>query len=84
MSANVGPAPWPPATSARTPVNASPVRGANPIPRKVSSTSFAVFTSLNPSSGLRQIRSPIPMMSADRRSTASNNRRFSSSFVMRC
>ena len=64
MSANVGPAPWPPATSARTPVNASPVRGASPMPRSVSSTSFAVFTSLNPSSGLRQIRSPIPMMSA--------------------
>ena len=53
MSANVGPAPWPPATSARTPVNASPVRGASPIPQRLLDE-LAVFTSLNPSSGLRR------------------------------
>ena len=62
-----------PATSARTPVNASPVRGVRPSPASVSSTSAAVFVSLKPSSGLRQIRSPMPIMSAARRSIASNS-----------
>ena len=51
MSANVGPGPAPPATSARTPVSASCVRGARPRPRNTSSTSAAVWASLKPSSG---------------------------------
>src|SRR5262245_37800334 len=82
ISANVGPWPFCPAVSARTPVSASPVRGSSPIFRNVSSTSFAVFTSLKPSSGCRRIVSPSAMISSARRSTASVTRRFSSALVI--
>ena len=58
-TAKVGPAPAPPGTSARTPVNASPDRGESPSVLNVSSTSRAVLTSLKPSSGCFRIVSPM-------------------------
>src|SRR5262249_19667563 len=59
-----------------------PVRGVSPIFLKVSSTSRAVLTSLNPSSGWRRICSPRPMISSARWSIAWYTCCFSSSLVM--
>src|SRR2546425_7651247 len=81
-SANVGPSPARPGASARTPVRARPDFGLSPSPAKVASTSRAVLTSLEPSSGCLRIRSPSPTISSARRSMAAYTRSFSSFFVM--
>src|SRR2546428_828596 len=81
-SANVGPGPAPPAASARTPVIASPVRGARPSWRNFVSTSADVLSSLKPSSGWRRIASPTATISSAWRSIASSTRCLSSSRVM--
>ena len=70
-----------PRRSALTPVRASPPRGDSPISRSVSSTSRAVLTSLNPSSGLRRMLSPTPMICSARRSMASHTLCLTSSRV---